>query len=89
MNEVLAASLLDASTRSLYNGCMAFTLTLRPEIETELKERAEAEHRSVHKTVELAVEEYLRRTAHRAEVLYHAREVIAEDRAFLGELGDR
>ena len=69
--------------------CMAFTLTLRPEIEIELRERAEAEHRSVHKTVELAVEEYLRRTAHRAEVGYHAREVIAEDRDFLATLGER
>jgi predicted transcriptional regulator len=68
---------------------MAFTLTLRPEIETELKERAEAERRSVHKTVELAVEEYLRRTAHRAEVMYHVREVVAEDREFLSQLGDR
>jgi predicted transcriptional regulator len=68
---------------------MAFTLTLRPEIETELKERAEAERRSVHKTVELAVEEYLHRTAHRAEVMYHVREVVAEDREFLGQLGDR
>jgi hypothetical protein len=67
---------------------MAFTLTLRPEVEAELRERAAAEHRSVHKTVELAVEEYLLRTAHRAEVLYHAREVIAEDREFLDRLVD-
>jgi hypothetical protein len=65
---------------------MAFTLTLRPEVEAELRERASNEHRSVHKTVELAVEEYLRRTAHRDEVLYHAREVIAEDREFLDRL---
>ena len=68
---------------------MAFTLTLRPEIESELRARADTEHRSVHKTVELAVEEYLRRTEHRAEVMYHAREVLVEDREFLGQLGDR
>ena len=43
----------------------------------------------MHMTVELAVEEYLRRTAHRAEVMYHAREVVAEDREFLSQLGDR
>jgi hypothetical protein len=51
--------------------------------------RAAAEHRSVHKTVELAVEEYLQRGDHRAEVLDHFHAVIARNREFFQALGDR
>ena len=40
---------------------MAFTLTLKPEIEQRLRELAEAEHRSMHKTVEVAIQAYLDR----------------------------
>jgi predicted transcriptional regulator len=38
---------------------MAMTLRLPPEIEEQLKQVAEAEHRSVQQTVLVAVEEYL------------------------------
>lgn len=45
----------------LYNFGMAFTLTLKPEVEQRLKELAEAEQRSMHKTVEVAIQAYLDR----------------------------
>jgi PHD/YefM family antitoxin component YafN of YafNO toxin-antitoxin module len=38
---------------------MAMTLRIPPEIEAQLKQVAEAEHRSVQQTVLVAVEEYL------------------------------
>ncbi len=38
---------------------MAMTLRLPPEIEAQLKQVAETEHRSVQQTVLVAVEEYL------------------------------
>jgi predicted transcriptional regulator len=38
---------------------MAMTLRLPPEIEDQLKQVAENEHRSVHQTVLVAIEEYL------------------------------
>lgn len=38
---------------------MAMTLRLPPEIEDQLKQVAESEHRSVQQTVLVAVEEYL------------------------------
>lgn len=38
---------------------MAMTLRLPPEIEAQLKQVADAEHRSVQQTVLVAVEEYL------------------------------
>jgi len=38
---------------------MAMTLRLPPEIEADLKQVAEAEHRSVQQTVLVAIEEYL------------------------------
>jgi predicted transcriptional regulator len=38
---------------------MAMTLRLPPEIEDQLKQVAEAEHRSLQQTVLVAVEEYL------------------------------
>ncbi|MCX5068353.1 hypothetical protein OOJ91_21155 [Micromonospora lupini] len=41
---------------------MAFTLTLKPEVEQRLKELAEAEQRSMHKTVEVAMRIYLVRS---------------------------
>jgi len=68
---------------------MAFTLTLKPEVEHRLRETAAVEHRSVHKTVERAVEEYLAREAHRAEVRAIARRVFEEDAEFFKMLGDR
>jgi predicted transcriptional regulator len=38
---------------------MAMTLRLSPEIEADLKQVAETEHRSVQQTVLVAIEEYL------------------------------
>ena len=80
---------VDDVDSGLYNSCMAFTLTLRPEIEERLRARAAEEHRSVHKTVELAVEEYLQRGDHRTEVLEHFRAATARHRDFYDQLGDR
>jgi predicted transcriptional regulator len=47
---------------------MAMTLRLPPEIEADLKQVAEAEHRSVQQTVLVAIEEYLS-TRETAEIL--------------------
>jgi len=47
---------------------MAMTLRLPPEIEDQLKQVAETEHRSVQQTVLVAVEEYLS-TRETAEIL--------------------
>lgn len=47
---------------------MAMTLRLPPEIEADLKQVAETEHRSVQQTVLVAIEEYLS-TRETAEVL--------------------
>jgi predicted transcriptional regulator len=68
---------------------MAFTLTLQPDIEERLRTVAHREHRSVHKTVELAVEEYLERRDHREEVLRIARQVFERHKEFFEMLGDR
>jgi predicted transcriptional regulator len=38
---------------------MAMTLRLPPEIEADLKQAAETEHRSVQQTILVAIEEYL------------------------------
>lgn len=60
---------------------MAMTLRLPPEIEDQLKQAAEAEHRSVQQTVLVAVEEYLsmRETA----------EILADPAALRGLAGAR
>jgi len=42
-----------------YHGSMAMTLRLPAELEDQLKQAAESEHRSVQQTVLLAIEEYL------------------------------
>ncbi len=47
---------------------MAMTLRLPPEIEADLKQIAETEHRSVQQTVLVAIEEYLS-TRETAEIL--------------------
>ena len=47
---------------------MAMTLRLPPEIEADLKQVAETEHRSVQQTVLVAIEEYLS-TRETAEIL--------------------
>ena len=73
----------------LYKICMAFTLTLPPDIEQQLRLCAAEERRSVHKTVELAVHEYLERRTHRKLVLATFRRVMDEDGEFFEALGDR
>ena len=47
---------------------MAMTLRLPPEVEAQLKQLAENEHRSVQQTVLVAIEEYLS-VAETAEIL--------------------
>jgi hypothetical protein len=81
--------MLDRTPAELYKNGMAFTLTLQPDIEGRLRTVAHAEHRSVHKTVERAVEEYLERRDHREEVLRIARQVFERHKEFFAMLGDR
>ena len=80
---------VDEQTRGLYKNGMAFTLTLQPDMELRLRTVAHAEHRSIHKTVELAIEEYLERRDHREEVLRIFREVRERDKEFFEMLGYR
>ncbi|MEU8190263.1 ribbon-helix-helix protein, CopG family [Micromonospora sp. WMMD712] len=68
---------------------MAFTLTLKPEVEQRLRELAEAEHRSMHKTVEVAIEAYLDRQERDEWTRQAARRVLEEDAEFFEMLGDR
>ncbi|MFI7072783.1 ribbon-helix-helix protein, CopG family [Micromonospora maritima] len=68
---------------------MAFTLNLKPEVEQRLKELAEAEHRSMHKTVEVAVQAYLDRHERDEWTRQAARRVLKEDAEFFEMLGDR
>jgi predicted transcriptional regulator len=68
---------------------MAFTLTLKPEVEQRLRELAEAENRSMHKTVEAAVEAYLHRQARDEWTRQAARRVFEEDAEFFDMLGER
>ncbi|MEU5780159.1 ribbon-helix-helix protein, CopG family [Micromonospora lupini] len=68
---------------------MAFTLTLKPEVEQRLKELAEAEQRSMHKTVEVAIQEYLERQERSEWTRQASRRVFEEDAEFFEMLGDR
>lgn len=68
---------------------MAFTLTLNPEIEQRLRELAEAEHRSMHKTVEVAIEAYIERRQRDEWTRQAARKVYAQEAEFFEMLGDR
>lgn len=68
---------------------MAFTLTLKPEVERRLRELAEAGNRSMHKTVEAAVEAYLDRQERDEWTRTTARRIFKEDAEFLEMLGDR
>jgi predicted transcriptional regulator len=82
-------SVVDAQSTNLYKNGMAFTLTLNPEVEDQLRKVAQAEHRSVHKTVELAVEEYLARSKHEEELIAVYRRAVGRHGDFYRELGDR
>ncbi len=82
-------TVVDAEPPELYKNGIAFTLTLQPDIELRLRTVAHAEHRSIHKTVELAIEEYLERRDHREEVLRIFREVRERDKEFFEMLRDR
>ncbi|MEU4333021.1 ribbon-helix-helix protein, CopG family [Micromonospora lupini] len=68
---------------------MAFTLTLKPGVEQRLKELAEAEQRSMHKTVEVAIQEYLERQERSEWTRQASRRVFEEDAEFFEMLGDR
>ncbi|WP_157779162.1 ribbon-helix-helix protein, CopG family [Micromonospora sp. WMMA2032] len=68
---------------------MAFTLNLKPEVEKRLKELAEAEHRSMHKTVEVAVQAYLDRHERDEWTRQAARRVRERNAEFYDMLGDR
>jgi predicted transcriptional regulator len=68
---------------------MAFTLTLKPEVEQRLREVAEAEHRSMHKTVEVAIEAYLNGGERREQLLKLLRRDEEENAEFYRALGDR
>ncbi len=81
--------MVDVSPDKLYKSGMAFTLTLKPEVEQRLRELAEAEHRSMHKTVEVAIQEYLERRERNEWTRQAARQVFEEDAEFFEMLGDR
>lgn len=85
----MAPGVVDVRTRQLYKSGMAFTLNLKPEVEQRLKELAEAEHRSMHKTVEVAVQAYLDRHERDEWTRQAARRVFEEDAEFFEMLGDR
>lgn len=85
----MTPSVVDQPTGELYNSGMAFTLHLKPEVEQRLKELAEAEHRSMHKTVEVAVQAYLDRHDRDEWTRQAARRVFEEDAEFFEMLGDR
>jgi predicted transcriptional regulator len=68
---------------------MAFTLTLKPDVEQRLREVAEAEHRSMHKTVELAIQAYLDRQQQDEWTRQAARRVHERNADFYNMLGDR
>ncbi|MBY8873591.1 MULTISPECIES: ribbon-helix-helix domain-containing protein [unclassified Micromonospora] len=68
---------------------MAFTLNLKPEVEQRLKELAEAEHRSMHKTVEVAVQAYLDRHERDEWTRQAAQRVRERNAEFYEMLGDR
>lgn len=85
----MAPGVVDVQTRQLYKSGMAFTLNLKPEVEQRLKELAEAEHRSMHKTVEVAVQAYLDRHERDEWTRQAARRVFEEDAEFFEMLGDR
>ncbi|SCG73237.1 Ribbon-helix-helix protein, copG family [Micromonospora rifamycinica] len=85
----MTPSVVDQPTDELYKSGMAFTLNLKPEVEQRLKELAEAEHRSMHKTVEVAVQAYLDRHDRDEWTRQAARRVFEEDAEFFEMLGDR
>ncbi|WP_422744512.1 Arc family DNA-binding protein [Micromonospora sp. WMMD754] len=62
-------------------------MNLKPEVEQRLKELAEAEHRSMHKTVEVAVQAYLDRHERDEWTRQAARRVLKEDAEFFEMLG--
>ena len=68
---------------------MAFTLTLKPEVEQRLRELAEAERRSMHKTVEVAIEAYIDRQQRDEGTREAARRVRERNAEFYEMLGDR
>ena len=83
------ALILDAAIIRLYKFGMAFTLTLKPEVEKRLREVAEAEHRSMHKTVELAIQAYLDRQQRNEWTRDAAQRVQERNAEFYQMLGDR
>ncbi|SCF36683.1 Ribbon-helix-helix protein, copG family [Micromonospora matsumotoense] len=85
----MTPSVVDQPTGELYNSGMAFTLNLKPEVEQRLKELAEAEHRSMHKTVEVAVQAYLDRHDRDEWTRQAARRVRERNAEFYEMLGDR
>lgn len=85
----MTPSVVDQPTGELYNSGMAFTLNLKPEVEQRLRELAEAEHRSMHKTVEVAVQAYLDRHDRDEWTRQAARRVHERNAEFYEMLGDR
>lgn len=80
---------VDRWSGGLYNFGMAFTLTLKPDVEQRLRELAEAENRSMHKTVEAAVEAYLDRQERDEWTRTTGRRVLRENAELFKQLGDR
>jgi predicted transcriptional regulator len=81
--------MVDSGSDASCNSCMAFTLTLKPEVEERLRALAEKEDRSMHKTVERAVEEYLSRREADEWTRQTARQIYADHAELFKLLGDR
>src|SRR5689334_7629431 len=71
-----------------YHGSMAMTLRLPAELEDQLKQAAESEHRSVQQTVLLAIEEYLS-ARETAKVIAEPRRTAASGRGYGVRAGGR
>lgn len=81
--------MVDVPPEELYKSGMAFTLTLKPEVEQRLKELAEAEQRSMHKTVEVAIQAYLDRRERDEWTRGAVKRVQERNAEFYEMLGDR
>ncbi|WP_431910845.1 ribbon-helix-helix protein, CopG family [Micromonospora carbonacea] len=64
-------------------------MKIRPEVEQRLRELAEAERRSMHEPVEVAIRAYLDRCERDEWTRTAARRAFAENAEFFEMLGDR
>ena len=66
---------------------MATTVDLSPDLKRALKEIADTERRSVTQTIIIALEEYVQRHRHAAQIDALAARIVGEDAELLRRLG--